>query len=196
VAQTPDSAIVRGQVWDQSHAVLVGVEIKIVNTLNGAGRRATTDSSGKFSLAGLPAGSYTLTTHKDGFADLNRDLTISAGTTADLKLELNVSSEQTQVVVTGTVGEICTDQPQLGDILGLEQVQTIPLLARRITYLPLLNAANRPAINQGDVFMNQNLFTTNGSGRRQTSWVVDGQQRQRQLGQADDLHQRPLAGCK
>jgi hypothetical protein len=31
----------------------------------------------------------------------------------------------------------------------------------------MLNAANRPAINQGDVFMNQNLFTTNGTGRRQ-----------------------------
>src|SRR5262249_51431299 len=36
------------------------------------------------------------------------------------------------------------------------------------------NAANRPAINQGDVFMNEDLFTTNGTGRRQTSFVVDG----------------------
>jgi hypothetical protein len=47
-------------------------------------------------------------------------------------------------------------------------MQETPLLNRRITYLPLLNAANRPALNQGDVFMNQDLFTTNGSGRRQT----------------------------
>jgi len=173
-AQTPDSAIVRGQVWDQSHAVLVGVEVKIVNILNGTTRKATSDSSGRFSLPGLSAGSYVLTMHKQGFADLSRDLTLAGGTTADLKLELSVSSEQTQVLVTGTVGEIRTDQPQLGDRLGLEQVQTIPLLTRRLTYLPLVNAANRPAINQGDVFMNQNLFTTNGSGRRQTSWVVDG----------------------
>ena len=43
-----------------------------------------------------------------------------------------------------------------------------------MTYLPLLNAANRPAINQGDVFMNQNLFTTNGAGRRQAWFEVDG----------------------
>ncbi len=49
-----------------------------------------------------------------------------------------------------------------------------PLLNHRITYLPLLNAANRPAINQGDVFMNQDLFTTNGAGRRQTWFEVDG----------------------
>ena len=43
----------------------------------------------------------------------------------------------------------------------------MPLLSRRISNLPMLNAANRPAISQGDVFMNQTLFTTNGAGRRQ-----------------------------
>ena len=53
-------------------------------------------------------------------------------------------------------------------------MEETPLLERRITYLPLLNAANRPAINQGDVFMNEDLFTTNGAGRRQTWFEVDG----------------------
>jgi hypothetical protein len=60
-----------------------------------------------------------------------------------------------------------TDQPQLGTRLNATQMEDTPLASRRITYLPLLNAANRPAINQGDVFMNENLFTTNGAGRRQ-----------------------------
>ncbi|HKO18391.1 MAG TPA: TonB-dependent receptor, partial [Acidobacteriaceae bacterium] len=46
--------------------------------------------------------------------------------------------------------------------------------ARRITYLPLLDSANEPAINQGDVFTNELLFTTNGAGRRQALFVVDG----------------------
>jgi hypothetical protein len=76
--------------------------------------------------------------------------------------------------VTGVAGEVGSDEPQLGDRLGSVQLEQTPLLNRRITYLPLLNAANRPALNQGDVFMNQNLFTTNGSGRRQTAWIVDG----------------------
>ena len=50
----------------------------------------------------------------------------------------------------------------------------MPLLSRRISNLPMLNAANRPAISQGDVFMNQTLFTTNGAGRRQALFVTDG----------------------
>src|SRR5215475_10201619 len=64
--------------------------------------------------------------------------------------------------------------PQLGDRFGEAQIHQTPLLNNRITYLPMLNAANRPAVNQGDVFMNQNLFTTNGTGRRQAWFEVDG----------------------
>src|SRR5262245_22332705 len=173
-AQTPDSATIRGQVLDQTHAAIPDVEIKVKNTLTTVERNATSDANGRFSLSGLPVGSYTLIAHKPGFADVSREFTLAGGTTADLKLQLNVSGEQTQVVVTGTPGEIRTDQPQLGDRLDTTQIQEMPLLNRRITFLPLLNAANRPALNQGDVFFNQNLFTTNGSGRRQTAFVVDG----------------------
>src|SRR6202022_2730375 len=73
-----------------------------------------------------------------------------------------------------TAGDLRIDQPQLGIYLSEQQTQETPLPNRRLTYLPLLNAANRPAINQGDIFMNQNLFTTNGAGRRQTWFEVDG----------------------
>ena len=96
------------------------------------------------------------------------------GTTAQLNLQLAVSGGQTKVTVTGVAGEVRADEPQLGDRLSAPQMENTPLLNRRITYLPLLDAANRPAINQGDVFMNQDLFTTNGTGRRQTWFEVDG----------------------
>src|SRR5579871_6906069 len=74
----------------------------------------------------------------------------------------------------GAADGLRTDQPQLGERLDSPQIEETPLANHRITFLPLLNAANRPAINQGDVFMNQNLFTTNGSGRRQSWFEVDG----------------------
>lgn len=174
IGQTPDAASIRGEVFDQTHAAVPGAEVKIRNTVLDIERAIRTDASGQFSFTGLPVGTYSLTAHKDQFADLNRELTLVGGTTADVQLQLSVSEVQTQVVVTGVAGEVRADQPQLGDRLGPELVSDMPLLSSRITYLPLLNAANRPAINQGDVFMNEDLFTTNGSGRRQTSFVVDG----------------------
>ena len=173
-AQTPDLATLQGQVLDQSQAAVSGVEIKLTDLLTGTVQTAEVDSAGRFTFSGLPIGRYTILAHKEGFADVQHELTLVGGVIATARIELSVSGLKTQVVVTGTAGEVRTDEPQLGDRLGTVQVEETPLLNRRITYLPLLNAANRPAINQGDVFMNQDLFTTNGSGRRQTSWVLDG----------------------
>ncbi|HJW99988.1 MAG TPA: TonB-dependent receptor, partial [Terriglobales bacterium] len=173
-AQAPDTATLKGQIIDQSRAAIAGADITLKSALTTYQRNARSDSLGTFSVSGLPIGTYTFTIHKDGFSDFTRELTLVAGTTADIKIQLNVSAVQTQIQVTGTAGEVRTDEPQLGDRLGSVQVEETPLLNRRITYLPLLNAANRPALNQGDVFMNQNLFTTNGSGRRQTAFVIDG----------------------
>jgi hypothetical protein len=172
--QTPDSSTLQGEVSDQSHAVVPGVEIKAVNMLTGAARSTQTNAAGKFTLSGLPIGTYIVTARKNGFADLSHELTLIGGTTAAVRFQLSIAGGNTEVVVTGVAGEVRSDEPQLGDRLGPVQIDQTPLLGRRITYLPLLNAANRPAINQGDAFVNQLLFTTNGSGRRQTSWVVDG----------------------
>ena len=173
-AQTPDAASLRGQVADQSRAALSGVEVTITNKLAGTVRTTQTDSSGNFAFSGLSIGTYSLLAHKQDFADVTREIILTGGTTANVQLQLGVTAVKEEIEVTGAAGEIRTDEPQLGDRLGQEQLQEMPLPNSRITYLPLLNAANRPAINQGDVFMNQNLFTTNGSGRRQTAWVVDG----------------------
>jgi carboxypeptidase family protein len=175
-AQTPDTATIHGHIADQSRAPVTGVEITAKNSLNGLKRATHSDDLGNFSLAGLPvAGAYEVNASKPGFADTNlTNIRLTGGTTANLTLQLNVSGGQSEVTVTGVVGEIRTDQPQLGTHLDACQIEETPLLNRKVSYLPLLNAANRPAINQGDVFMNQNLFTANGAGRRQASFEVDG----------------------
>ncbi|MGO8720888.1 MAG: carboxypeptidase regulatory-like domain-containing protein [Acidobacteriaceae bacterium] len=175
-AQTPDTATVQGQVEDANHYPVAGAVVTLTNTLSGLRRTVETGMSGEFSAPGLPvAGAYALVAAKSGFANAHISaLSLVGGTTADLHLQLNLASNQTRVTVTGAVGGVRTDSPQLGDTLGPVQMQETPLLNRRITYLPLLNAANRPALNQGDAFMNQDLFTTNGSGRRQTWFEIDG----------------------
>ncbi len=174
--QTPDTATIQGQVTDQSHAGVGNVQVKVVNGLTGLSRTAQTDRSGKYSFAGLPvAGSYTITANKPGFAGAQlSDMVLQGSTTAEVNLRLTVAAAQTQITVTGAAGEVRSDEPQLGDRLGARQMEETPLPDRKITYLPLLNAANRPAINQGDVFMNEDLFTTNGAGRRQTWFEIDG----------------------
>ena len=179
-AQTPDTATIQGQVTDPSRAAVPGVHIAARNQQNGLERTALTDAAGNYSLPGLPvAGAYQITATKQGFADAEvKDVTLAGGATAGINLQLNVAAGQTLITVTGAVGEVRTDAPQIGTLLGEQQIEEMPLLSRRITNLPMLNAANRPAISQGDVFMNQTLFTTNGAGRRQA--LVRGRWRDRQ----------------
>jgi len=174
--QTPDTATINGRITDRSSAVIPGVQVTVTNSITGFKRSTQTDTSGGFSLGGLSvAGTYRLTAQKAGFAERTlSDITLAAGTAAEMNLELAVSGGRTKVTVTGEAGGVRADEPQLGSTLSAPQVETTPLINRRITYLPLLSSANRPAINQGDVFMNQDLFTTNGTGRRQAWFEVDG----------------------
>lgn len=176
LGQTPDTATVHGRVTDQAGAAVAAAQVTITNNLTGWQRSVESDSSGSFSFAGLPiTGTYTLTAQKQNFATAKLgDVSLIGGTTAETNLRLNVAGGTTQVKVTGIIGEVRADEPQLGDVLSEQHIQETPLLNRRITYLPLLEAANRPAINQGDIFTNQLLFTTNGTGRRQAWFEVDG----------------------
>ncbi|PYY03549.1 MAG: hypothetical protein DMG64_07350, partial [Acidobacteria bacterium] len=198
IAQTPDTATIVGQVVDSTHAVVTAVRVTATNNVTGLRRSVETNSLGKFSLGALPVtGSYTITAGKTGFADARvENLTLGGGRTAEMNLQLSASAGSTVIEVTGIVGDVLTDEPQLGERVDAKQTRETPLLNRRITYLPLLNAANRPALNQGDVFMNQNLFTTNGSGRRQTSFEVDGSSGNDSWGRQTVFTNLPLASVQ
>jgi outer membrane receptor protein involved in Fe transport len=195
--QTPDTSTLRGRVIDQTHAAVPLAGVTVTNTQTNAKRDAQTDDSGSFSIAGLPIGNYDVVARKAAFAEMKPvNITLAGGTTADVELQLNASGGQTQVTVTGAVGEIRTDGPQLGDRLDAQQMEETPLLNRRITYLPLLNAANRQAINQGDVFMNEDMFTTNGAGRRQTWFEIDGANGNDSWGRQTLFSNLPLAAVQ
>ena len=175
-AQTPDTATIHGHILDQSRAVVPGVVVTVGSTLTSLKRVAQSDAQGDFTITALPVDAgYNITAVKEGFAPASLSaVALEGGATAEIHLQLNVASSGTQITVTGVAGEVRTDAPQLGNLIAGRQLEETPMLDRRITYLPLLNSANRPAINQGDIFTNQNLFTTNGAGRRQTGFEVDG----------------------
>ncbi len=183
---------------DQSQAGVSGAHIQITNAQTGLQRTAETGGTGEFTATGLPiSGRYDVTASKSGFGDgVAKDITLIGDATANVTLQLNVAGGQTQVTVTGVIGEVRADQPQLGDVLSAVQIEETPILNRRVTFLPLLNAANRPAINQGDVFMNQFLFTSNGAGRRQASFEVDGATGNDSWGRQTMMTSLPLDGVQ
>ncbi len=94
--------VVSGVVKDSTGAVLVGAVV----TLNGSGlklgREAVTDGRGRYHFDGVPAGGYTLTTFRDGFAPVTQELTVGADpVTVDLSVKPAGFSEEVTVAFTG-----------------------------------------------------------------------------------------------
>ncbi|HTW47741.1 MAG TPA: TonB-dependent receptor, partial [Acidobacteriaceae bacterium] len=175
-AQTPDTAALRGVISGPNDMPLQGVTVSIEDAQKNTLRSVQTDEKGTFAVEGLPTGvELHVISTAPGMAEADSgNVVLTGDETATLNLRMAVAGVQTRVVVTGTTATVETDEPQLGDYLTGNQAREMPLLNRRVTYLPLLNATVHPAINQGDVFMNQDLFTANGTGRRQTWFEVDG----------------------
>jgi len=174
VAQSPDSAAVRGHVTGPNGQVMNGTHVVIEDAEHRVLWNADAGSAGNFVAEGLAPEAVTVRAEAPGLEASSGLVNLAAGTMAMVDLQLHVPAVKVGIEVTGVVGDVRADEPQLGDRLTASQAQAMPLPNRRITYLPLLNAANHPAINQGDVFMNQELITANGTGRRQTWFEVNG----------------------
>src|SRR5205085_9823122 len=120
-------------------------------------------------------GTYVLGVSKPGFAtqDDVRDLQLRGGETATVRVSLSIGPEKTEVIVYGTTEGVRND-PQLGRRLDSKEIGDTPLLGRKVTSLPLLNAAFRPARGTGDLFVNAVYSVTGAGGRRQTAVTLDG----------------------
>src|SRR5665647_1680091 len=134
-AQTPDTATIQGQVTDPSRAAVPGVQIAARNQQSGLERTALTDAAGQRDVFHLRVGEAL-----PGGGDLvlaryrkAGQRVVAGGATAGINLQLSVSGGQTQITVTGTVGEVRTDAPQIGTRLGAQQMEETPLLSRRIS---------------------------------------------------------------
>jgi hypothetical protein len=175
-AQTQSVGGIRGRVLDQTNAAMPGVSVTVTNTQTGATRSTTTDRSGFYGFPSLPlTGQYKVVFAIQGFATKEIDgIALRAGETATVDATLLASGGTSEVTVYGTTQNVRADEPQLGVRLDQQKIEQTPILGRKMTNLPLLDSAVRPAINTGDLFLNNMLFVVNGSGRRQTTFSLDG----------------------
>src|SRR5262249_61414406 len=98
---------------------------------------------------------------------------LRAGETASVRVRLTASGGSSEVTVYGTAGGVRTD-PELGERLDTAQLDELPVLGRKVSALPLLNAAFRSARGTGDLFMNSVFVATGAGGRREADFVIDG----------------------
>ena len=163
-AQSPNTSTIVVLVTDETGAVVGGANVVVTNSERGTVREVVSGADGSAAIAALPlTGIYTVAVSKPGFGTEERkDVTLRAGETATLKVKLLVGAEQAEVTVYGTTAGVRADA-QIGRRLDSPQIDETPILGRKISTVPLLNASFRSAKGTGDLFVNATYFAT-GAG--------------------------------
>ena len=174
-AQSPNTASLIVVVVDQTNTGVNDARISVVNNATGATREVLSGTNGSATISALSlTGTYTVTVSKKGFGNEERKyISLRSGETATLMLKLLVGSEKSEITVYGTTEGVRADA-QIGRRLDSPQINETPILGRKTTTLPLLNAAFRQAKGTGDLFVNQTYFVTGAGSRRTTTFVLDG----------------------
>ena len=166
-AQAPSGSI-EGTVSDAAGAALVGAQVVVVDRATGAERKLQSRSDGRFQVAALPTGDYTVHVNSPGFASFLEDpIHLSVGDTVRVVARLNPASVQQSVTVASHAEELDLATNTLGKTVTEREIVDLPLNGRNFSQLGLLQTGVAP--------LTTGLLTEGGSLRQGQSYVVNGQ---------------------
>ena len=167
-AQTGNASI-SGVVQDNSGAVIPGVTVSVKSVQTNVVRTARSNAEGRYSVANLIPGSYTLTAEFSGFKNLEREnilLQVGDRIALDLVMEIGAASER--VTVTGQVPLLRTEDVQSGLVIDNKRVQELPQYNRDPLAFTLL------APNVSGTSERAGDLRINGGRATQIEYFVDG----------------------
>lgn len=113
IAQTPDTAALRGVVIGPDGALLTSVTVVIKDTRQQVIRSLITGTQGTFVAEDLPVpNALTVEATHPGFATAKSEaLVLAAGATASLQLRMEITGVHSEIRVTGTDGAVRAGEP-------------------------------------------------------------------------------------
>lgn len=162
---------IEGTVVDTTGAVIPNASITVINVETGTTRTVTSDESGVYRAPLLPLGSYRIEVQAPNFKKLVREgVTLSAGQTATLRLELQAGQIEEEVLVTSDAPIADPGKIDVGRVLDTREIQNLPLVSRNPYNFALLqaNVTGRPNVEFGVPRINANGYA------RRTNYQLDG----------------------
>jgi hypothetical protein len=161
---------IAGRILDPSGTVASNVSLRARNDATGLTQLTRSNTSGEYSLAGLPPGEYTLEVHAEGFTTINRsglDLTIDQKMRLDFELTL-ATFTQSDTVTAGTP-LLQVQSVETGELIRSREIVDLPLLGRNFLDLTRLTAG----VSSGGGGNTLNI-SVNGQREFVNSILVDG----------------------
>jgi hypothetical protein len=170
----------QGRVFDASGAVLPGALIRVQDRSTGFDASIHTDSDGRYYVAAIPAGTYSVTAEATGFrVERIEALSVDVGRRLVRDFHLAVGEATETVVVRAEVPLVDRVTAAVGHVVTAETVQEIPLNGRHFIDLGLLVAgsvapsqtgfSSRPIRGLGAL-----AFNTAGNREEAVGFMVNG----------------------
>jgi hypothetical protein len=122
-------ADLQGTVRDGTGAVLVACTITVANTETNVSRAVVSDERGRYVVAALPPGTYSVTAARSGFRSDRRDVLLTLGQTVDIDFALALTSSES-VVVEASAPIVSASHIEIGSVITQQQIQSLPTNGR------------------------------------------------------------------
>jgi hypothetical protein len=179
IAQT-FTATLSGVVVDASGASVPGTTVIATNIGTGLGTKTTTDASGAYTFASLPAGNYRIVTEKTGFKSTELSgITLLVYQKATVNIPLQVGDVTTRVEVSGAAPLVSATSASVGTVVNQQQTIDLPLNLRRVGALAILvpgtvtDNGGFAASTLGSPF-SETTYVANGTRDTSNNTLIDG----------------------
>lgn len=135
---TTAAGTIQGTITDPSGAVVPHALVTIANKQTGAIIKVYTNASGYYTSGPLIPGSYTISVHQTGFAELDAGATVQIGNVTNGNLVLTVGKTSTQVEVQASDVRVDTQQSEVQGVLTTSQIENLPINGRNFLDLAQL----------------------------------------------------------
>lgn len=172
VAGQSFNASIVGNVLDASGGAVANATISATNKATNARFEATSEADGKYLLANLPPGSYTVEASSAGFKKFVRSgIELAVQQQARLDISLAVGELTESVTVAGDVSTIETTSSTVGKVVSNKAILNLPLNSRNVYSLIYLTPGVSGSIGNN---YNSMSYTINGARASMMDTLIDG----------------------
>jgi len=172
--QSVSTGTITGTVIDPSGAAVAGASVTLTDAATSTSRTATTNETGRYVLANVEPGTYTLTINKSGFRVAKfTNQVVNVGSSLTLSVALEIGTASQTVEVTATNAELQTMNATVGNTISGVALESLPSLGRDVSTFATLQPGVAPDGSVAGANQDQNSFMLDGGNN---SSDMDGTQ--------------------
>ncbi|MGO9336989.1 MAG: TonB-dependent receptor domain-containing protein [Terracidiphilus sp.] len=170
-----DEGSISGTIQDTTGAVVPGALVTLLNTDQGMTLQTTSSPTGVYTFSPVRIGHYKISATARGFSKTTQDnVTVNVAQSLLVNIQLKLGAATETIEVSTAPPLLQTEEASVGQVIGTETVNNLPLNGRNFTFLAQLGAGmNTP---QADTRGNaaSGAFSANGLRPAQNNYLLDG----------------------